>query len=151
MNNKIKYHKPFIKLFLIVISIYGCTNNHNDIDEFKYSYCNFFDTSFSFKISNQDTILVKQNYHGNDIDFRTIISPSDKEQINQWLIKYNFEKYDTSYVEYFEDGESHNFYLKNKNYSKSIHIHSENTPMDLKTLSKKMLVFKRKLATKALR
>lgn len=155
MKIYIKLYWQFFKIILIMIVLNSCSNNKYNIlqqDKFDYSYDCFFDTSFSFSIYNQDTITVNQEYHGNKLDFQTVLSKKDKEQINEWINEINFDLYDTLYANYTVlDGESYSFKIYNPDYSKTILISNFNGPKELKQLSDKMLIFKRKLFLKAIK
>lgn len=150
-----KLYRKFFKIILIIIVLYSCSNNKYNVfqqDKFDYSYNCFFDTSFSFSIYNQDTITVYQECCGEKLDFKAILSKKDKEQINNWLNEINFDLLDTLYANYgVEDGESYSFKIYNPNYSKSIEVINSNSPVKLKQLSDKMLIFKRRLFLKALK
>ncbi len=150
MKNKIRISYP---LLIFVVTFYSCTKNDFNVfknDNFEYSYNCFFDTSFSFTITDRDTITIKQEYHGNNLDFKCELTKEDKYQINNWLNDIDFTKLNMPNLSHdVLDGESYNFNIHCRDFSKSITVCDNNGPIELKQLSENMLKFKRKLQSKA--
>ncbi len=137
-----------------ILFIFSC--GKKNYDEFELSYGNTFETDFSLKFTQNDTIYIRENWSRNDINenspypksntnYYAIISKQQNEKLNQFLKDIDFKKYDTAYHQNYVDGSEYKFYIKTPKFQKSVYVHSHNSPKELDSLAYWIVDMKRNL------
>ncbi|RKE87705.1 hypothetical protein BXY58_1837 [Epilithonimonas arachidiradicis] len=149
---KIKCKIPPIVLGLLLIL--SC--NEKKYDEFEFSYGNTFETDFSIKFTQNDSVYLRENWSPNDsnddipypksnTNYTAILTKKEKEKLNTFLNKIDFKKFDTAYIENYQDGEQFNLYFKKNYFEKTIFVRSHHSPQELDSLKNWIVGVKRNL------
>ncbi len=144
---------------IILIFTFFLSCNKNNYDEFEFSYGNIFETDFSIKFTQNDSIYLRENWSLNDINddipypksktnYIAILTRKQKEKLNTFLNKIDFKKLDTAYFERYEDGEHYMLYFKKNDFEKTIYVHSHHSPKELDSLANWIVDVKRNLKLK---
>ena len=143
----------FYTLLFFLLLLYSCHHNSNKnlFKEFDFTYSGFKSTYFSIKFTDEDTVFVAEYPSPLFADspmiaknYFAIISPDDRQKINNFLSAINFAKYDTSYYESYKDGHEYKYYISNDSTTKSIYIHSYTEPKELRTFADFIVSLKKK-------
>ena len=150
-----------MKLFFLVaafgLTLISCDNS-KPIDkkvmfnQFDFSYNDFFSTCFSIKFTKGDTVFIRQHWASAFSDslksnksYRAILSDSDRQRLDSFLTKMKFATYDTSYYESYEDGHYYEFFIKKDTLQKTVFVHSDSIPKELKDFGYWIVATKGKL------
>ncbi|MGN6531073.1 MAG: hypothetical protein ACTHK0_04905 [Ginsengibacter sp.] len=74
-----------------------------------------------------------------------ILSNTEKQTLDSFINKINFALYDTSYYQSYEDGNYYQFFIANDTLQKTIFVHSDSIPKELKALGYWIVATKEKL------
>ena len=147
-------------LFFLLISslvIWGCNNEKpskkkSSFKAFDFSYSDVFSTTFSVKFTNGDTVYINQHFAREDSQgaksnttYLSTLSDSERNRLDSFIKATDFSRYDTLYLETFEDGISYQFYFENDQIEKLIRIHGEEIPIQLNALGLWLVDTKEKL------
>jgi ribosomal protein S15P/S13E len=131
-----------IALFLFLLS---CSRNEKDFDSFEYSFGGFRSTKFSIKFTESDTLFLREHWnvverHGitypkDKTNYIAILSQEQRNQLSELLKKINFKNLKSEYYEAYNDGSAYQIIFKKDNLSKTVFVHSHNTPKELDSLS----------------
>ena len=130
--------RPILIIFLFIFL--GC--KQKSYDEFDFSFGNTFETDFSIKFLNNDTVYIRENWSANDINdnskapksktnYYSILNKQQIKKLDSFINNTDFTKFDTLYHENYADGEYYKFYIKKNNFIKTIKVHSHNVPKGL--------------------
>jgi len=134
-----------MRLFLLLILIdlvFGCNDKHQTIhktfNDFDFSYNDVFSTCFSLKFTQGDTVYMRQYFSPELSDFPkknksyfAILSKQERQKADSFIKVIDFNKYDTTYYQRYEDGIEYEFYISNDTMQKNIYIHSDSAPNEL--------------------
>lgn len=150
-----------MKLFFLVatfsLTLTSCDNSKpvdkvTIFNQFDFSYNDFFSTCFSIKFTQGDTVFIRQHWASafsdslkSNKNYRGILSDAERERLDSFLTKIKFATYDTSYYESYEDGHYYEFTIKNDTLKKTIFVHSDKIPNELKDFAYWIVVTKKKL------
>ena len=109
---------------------------------FNFSYDNSFETCFSIKFTQGDTVFVREHWTSeydtklkSNTNYVSIIKHSDRIFLDSLIKNMNFSKFDTAYYEGYKDGGQYKCYIKNQYLEKTIYVHSyHNVPSELDSL-----------------
>lgn len=137
----------FMKVYnlftVFAIALFSCKNSKQpdktqSFKQFDFSYNDFFTTCFSIKFTRGDTVFMRQHFAPfadtlkSDENYFAILNEAERQKLDSFLNRMNFTTYDTSYYESFEDGEYYQFYIVNDSMQKTVFIHSDSIPIELK-------------------
>ena len=150
-----------MKLFLLVavfsLTLTSCDNSKpvNKVtifNQFDFSYNDFFSTCFSIKFTQGDTVFIRQHWASafsdslkSNKNYRAILSDQERERLDSFLTKIKFSTYDTSYYESYEDGHYYEFFINKDTLQKTIFVHSDSIPNELKDFGYWIVATKKKL------
>jgi hypothetical protein len=138
--------KLFICFTILALTFIGCDNskqadNALTFKQFDFSYNDFFTTCFSIKFTQGDTVFIRQHLAPafsdslkSDKYYFATLTTADRLKLDSFLRKMRFSVYDTSYYESYEDGDYYQFFIANDTIQKSIFVHSDSIPTELKIL-----------------
>jgi hypothetical protein len=135
--------KLFISLAIIALTIFGCDNSkqiekRKRFKQFDFSYNNLFATCFSIKFTQGDTVFIRQHFAPisdtlkRNQNYFAILTDTERQKLDSFLDKAKFASYDTSYYQSYEDGDYYQFYIANDTMQKTIFVHSDSIPTELK-------------------
>lgn len=150
-----------MKLFYIVAAfslILTSCDNSKPVDkkiifnQFDFSYNDFFSTCFSIKFTQGDTVFIRQHWASafsdslkSNKNYRAILSNPERKSLDSFLNKMKFSSYDTSYYESYEDGHYYEFFINKDSLQKTIFVHSDSIPKELKDFGYWIAATKKKL------
>jgi hypothetical protein len=148
--------KIFILLTILSVTIVSCENSTQvrkakTFNEFDFSYNNFFTTCFSIKFKQDDTVFIQQHFAAfsdtlkSNKTYFAILSNTEKQTLDSFINKMNFALYDTSYCQPYEDGDYYQFSIANDTLQKTIFVHSDSIPKELKAFGYWIVATKEKL------
>ena len=148
--------KIFILLIIFCVTIISCENSTQiekakTFNQFDFSYNNFFTTCFSIKFTQDDTVFIQQHFASfsdtlkSDKTYFAILNNSEKQTLDSFINKMNFAVYDTSYYQSYEDGDYYQFFISNDTIQKTIFVHSDSIPKELKAFGYWIVATKQKL------
>ena len=121
-------------------------------NQFDFSYNDFFSTCFSIKFTQGDTVFIRQHWASafsdslkSNKNYRAILSDPERERLDSFLIKMKFATYDTSYYESYQDGHYYEFFINKDTLKKTIFVHSDSIPNELKDFGYWIVATKKKL------
>jgi len=123
---------------IIVLIIDSCNRPKPSIplfDEFEFSYTNTFKDSYTIKFTKGDTVYKARYFPYPDSNFIGVITPYERKKLDSLISKIDFGKLDSLYYQTYEDGLGYQFYIKNDSVTKTILVHSESVPDNLKQLA----------------
>ena len=135
--------KLFLSLAIIILTIIGCDNS-KQIDkrqrfkQFDFSYNDFFTTCFSIKFTKGDTVFIRQHWASMsdtlkpNQNYFAVLTDTERQKLDSFLDKAKFASYDTSYYQSYEDGDYYQFYIANDTIQKTVFVHSDSIPTELK-------------------
>lgn len=141
--------KKLIPLLLLISSSIPLLNCHSKNEqksafkEFDFSFSNTFETSFSIKFTQGDTVFIREHWASlfeNPLKSKTnyvgVVNHSDRVKVDSLLIATNLCSYDTICYKDYADGGYYQYYIWNKNCRKTIYIHcSSRAPKKLYDLA----------------
>lgn len=74
-----------------------------------------------------------------------IISNTERQKLDSFINKLNITSYDTPYYQSYEDGDYYQFYVANDTLQKTIFVHSDSIPAELKNFGYWIAATKEKL------
>ena len=150
-----------MKLFFLVaafsLTLTSCDNSKpvdkkRMFNQFDFSYNDFFSTCFSIKFTQGDTVFIRQHWASTFSDslksnknYRAILTDQERERLDSFLTKMKFSTYDTSYYESYEDGHYYEFFINKDTLQKTIFVHSDSIPNELKDFGYWIVATKKKL------
>lgn len=150
-----------MKLFFIIaafsLALTSCDNPKSAgkkimFHQFDFSYNDFFSTCFSIKFTQGDTVFIRQHWASAFFDtlksnknYRAILSNPERARLDSFLTKMVFVSYDSSYYEYYEDGHYYEFFINKDTFQKTIFVHSDSIPNELKDFGYWIVATKKKL------
>jgi len=148
--------KIFILLAILSVTIVRCDNfkqadKAKTFHQFDFSYNNFFTTCFSIKFTQGDTVFIQQHFASfsdtlkRNKNYFAILSNAEKQTFDSIINKMNFALYDTSYYQPYDDGDYYQFFIANDTLQKTIFVHSDSIPKELKTFGYWIVATKEKL------
>lgn len=135
--------KLFIPLTVITLTMFGCDNSkHIDkrqrFKQFDFSYNDFFTTCFSIQFTQGDTVFIRQHWASmsdtlkRNQNYFAILTDTERQKLDSFFDKAKFASYDTSYYQSYEDGDYYQFYFSNDTIQKTVFVHSDSIPTELK-------------------
>jgi hypothetical protein len=134
------------RLFLLtIITLVSCNRKEvNPFDSFTFSDAGLHH-DYSMKFTNSDTIYLQTRFPSSVENYYAIITKEDRKNLNQFIEKLNFKKYDTIYAqENLDDGRSLLFRILNRKENHWIFIYGHNGPKELFEFAKWLTNFKEK-------
>jgi len=133
-------------------------NNSKPLDKPKvfttvdFSYSDVFSTCFSIKFTHGDTVFIKQHFAPASSDTPksgqscyAILSDFDRHRLDSFIDKTNFLMFDTSYYQNYQDGEEYQFFVDKDSIQKTIYVHSDSIPNELKSFGHWIVNLKKNL------
>jgi len=148
MNNilrNIMKNKPFYTLLLFSIILYSCNSKKDRLTYFEFTYSNFFDTSFTLQSKTLDTILVRQVYHGAELNFKALLTEKNLHDLNNEMKKIEFSKVGRVNEPAGIDGESYYLKICINGRQDSILVYSDNVSSEIIELGNKMKALRQEL------
>ena len=146
-----------ILLTLLSWTFFSC-NNSRQFDEpkaftaFDFSYNDVFSTCFSIKFTQGDTVFIREHFASSSSDtpksgksYYAILPDLDKNRLDSFIKKTNFAMFDTSYYQNYQDGEEYQFYIDKDSVQKTIYVHSDSVPNELKSFGHWIVELKKNL------
>ena len=126
--------------FLIITALicHGCNSlmtHISSFEEFEFSYTNTFGDSYTIKFTEGDTVYVARYFPYPYSNFIGVIPSYERKKIDSLISLINFNKLDTMYYQDYEDGVGYQFYVKNDSLAKTILVHSDIVPNNLKQVA----------------
>ncbi len=150
-----------MKLFFLVaafsLTLTSCDNskqvdNVTIFNEFDFSYNDFFSTCFSIKFTQGDTVFIRQHWASafsdslkSNTNYRAILGDLERKRLDSFLTRMNFATYDTSYYESYEDGHYYEFFINKDTLQKTIFVHSDSIPNEIKDFGYWIVSTKKKM------
>ena len=149
-----------MRLFLLLVgfclTLTSCdipkhTDKKKMFDQFDFSYNDFFSTCFSIKFTQGDTVYIRQHFASSsdtlksDTSYFAILTNFERQKLDSFLNKMKFAKYDTSYYESYQDGDYYEFFIENDTIQKTIFVHSDSIPTEIKDFGYWIVTTKKKL------
>ena len=150
-----------MKLFFLVAALSltptSCENSKSGdknimFNQFDFSYNDFFSTCFSIKFTQGDTVFIRQHWASafsdslkSNKNYRAILSDPERERLDSFLTKMKFATYDASYYESYQDGHYYEFFINMDTLHKTIFVHSDSIPNELKDFGYWIVATKKKL------
>ncbi|GEL10770.1 hypothetical protein SAMN05192550_0179 [Flavobacterium glycines] len=136
----------FIALILVLIS---CVKKDEvksfPYESFVFSYAGLHHNN-SIKFTKTDTVYLQKRFPSPVEIFYAILKKEDKNELNKYLSQFDFEKFDTVYVQdNLQDGESYLLNISKKDENKMIYIYGHNAPKKLYNFIDSLGSFKAKL------
>ena len=148
--------KLFFLVAVFILTLTSCDNSKpvdkvTIFNQFDFSYNDFFSTCFSIKFTQGDTVFIRQHWASafsdslkSNKNYRAILSDQERERLDSFLTKMNFATYDTSYSESYEDGHYYEFFINQDTLQKTIFVHSDSIPNELKEFAYWIVATKKK-------
>ena len=147
---------------IILLAVLGWTfsscDNSKPLDKpkvfttFDFSYNDVFSTCFSIKFTKGDTVFIKQHFASAFSDtpksgqsYYAILADPDKHRLDSFIDKTNFAMFDTSYYQNYQDGEEYQFFVDKDSIQKTIYVHSDSIPNELKSFGHWIVDLKKNL------
>ena len=138
--------KAYVLTFFACLTIMGCDNlskKESVFKEFDFSYGNTFETCFSIKFTQGDTVFIREHWTSeydtklkSKTNYVSIIRHTDRITLDSLIKSINFSKFDTVYYEDYADGRQYKYYIKNQHIDKTVYVHSyHNVPSELDSLT----------------
>ena len=148
--------KYFLLLVAVCVTLLSCNNFHHvdkskSFNQFDFSYNDFFTTCFSIKFTQGDTVFIQQHFAPfsdtlkSSKNYYAVLNKVERQKIDSFLFEMNFATYDTSYYESYEDGHYYQFFISNDSLQKTVFVHSDSIPTELKAFAYWIVATKRKL------
>ena len=148
--------KLFIPLTIITLTIFSCDNSkqfdkQHRFKQFDFSYNDFFTTCFSIKFTLSDTVFIRQHFVSmsdtlkRNQNYFALLTDAERQKFDSLLDKTKFGLYDTSYYQSYEDGDYYQFYIANDTIQKTVFVHSDSVPTELKELAYWIVATKKNL------
>ena len=141
-----------ISLTLISCDNYKPVDKKIMFEQFDFSYNDFFSTCFSIKFTQGDTVFICQHWASafsnslkSNKNYRAILSDPERKRLDNFLTKMKFATYDTSYYESYQDGHYYEFFINKDTLQKTIFVHSDSIPNELKNFGYWIVATKKKL------
>jgi len=131
--------------FLTIVALVSCNRKETKpFDSLTFSDAGLHH-DYSVKFTNSDTIYLQTRFPSPLENYYAIITEGDRKNLNQFVEKLDFKKYDTIYAqENLEDGRSILFSISKQNKSHWVYIYGHNGPKELFDFSKWLSNFKEK-------
>ncbi len=137
--------KVTIFILFTCLTITCCDNltkKESAFHEFDFSYDNTFETCFSIKFTQGDTVFVREHWTSeydtkleSKTNYISVIKHSDRITLDSLIKSINFSKFDTTYYENYADGRQYKYYIKNQQLDRTVYVHSyHNVPVELDSL-----------------
>jgi hypothetical protein len=149
------YMRVLILPAMLIVTLLSCDNfkpgKAKTFTRFEFSYNDFFTTCFSIKFTQGDTAFIQQHFSRfsdtlkSHKSYLAILTVAERKTLDSFINKLNIDAYDTSYYQSYEDGDYYQFFIANDSLQKTIYIHSDSIPAELKKLSYWIVATKKKL------
>ena len=134
-------------IFFTCLTITGCDNptkRETVFNKFDFSYDNTFETCFSIKFTQGDTLFMREHWTSeydtkleSKTNYISIIKHSDRITLDSLIKSINFSKVDSVYYEDYSDGGQYKCYIKNQYTDMTVYVHSyHNVPAELDSLKR---------------
>ncbi len=134
--------KILVSTFFACLTMMSCDNSSKKEPVFKafdFSYDNTFETCFSIKFTQGDTVFVREHWTSaydtklkSNTNYVSVLKHSDRIRLDSVIKRINFSKFDTAYDEDFADGKKYKYYIKDQHIDKTIYVHCyNNVPAEL--------------------
>lgn len=153
MNNTLRNMMkkiPYYILLLFSTIYYSCNSENDRLTYFEFTYSNFFDTSFTLQTKTLDTILVRQIYHGAELNFKALLTEKNLHDLNQQMKKIEFGKFRETNEPVGIDGESYYLRVGINERQDSILVYSDYVSSEIKELGNRMKALKQELEIRKL-
>lgn len=149
--------RPVIIFLVFCLLFISCAENKplikpNAFKSLEFSYSDVFSTCFSMKFTPGDTVFIKQHFASafNDSlksgqSYFAKLTALQKERLDSFMKSSDFASCDTSYYENYVDGEEYLFFIQKDSIQKTIYVHSDSVPTDLKMFGYWIVKLKRNL------
>jgi hypothetical protein len=112
-------------------------------NDFDFSYNDVFSTCFSLKLTQGDTVFIRQHFSLEPSDlpkknksYFAILDKQEREKADSFIKAIDFNRYDTIYYQDYQDGIEYQFYINNDTTKKTVYVHSGSAPSELFEFSK---------------
>ena len=126
------------KLFILSIFLLLISCKKKQYDEFDFSYGNTFETDFSIKFTDNDSVFIREHWSPNDFkkpvsqtNYFSRLNKLQKKELDSFIQNINFKSFDTLYFENYKDGNHSSFFINKDGLVKKIIVHSDNAPKSL--------------------
>jgi hypothetical protein len=148
----------YLYILFIFLLFFSCNKSgkSEDFQTFKtldFSYDDVFNTCFSIKFSQSDTIIIRQHFTSsvssdtliNNQNYYALLTAKDREKLDSFIVNIDFYRLDTSYFENYEDGQTYQFYIEKDALQKTIYVHSHSIATNVKEFANWIVSFKKGL------
>jgi hypothetical protein len=144
-----------LTLTLILILLISCSKKEKDFDSFEYSFAGTFTTVFSLKITDSDTIFLREEWNSGRNEGYKLLKPKTnyfailtEQQKSEFIIllkNVDFTKINSEYFQDYLDGSAYNIIIRKDGFEKKVFVHSHKIPKELDTLSSWINITKQNL------
>ena len=135
-----------MKLKLIILLslalLISCSKKEKDFDSFEYTYSGTFSTVFSLKITDKDSVFLREHWNNGNIEYPksetnyfAIINEKQRTELTKLIRKIDFRKINSEYYENYLDGSAFQIFIRKGKFEKRVLVHSYKIPKELESLS----------------
>jgi len=147
--------KPALFFLFLFTTLIACNSDKKSSGRFHAIDFSYFDISpeaFSLRVTQQDSVFVKQYFSSNSEGqlkdssvYLGLLKGGIKQQFDSLMAVINFSKLDSLYETGHNDGVEYRLYIEGNTINTQFYIHSIRPPKELESLKNLFLKMKRSL------